>query len=106
MSLHSAADTTKKVFVWICVAIGVLLVISITVTIIQALLPKKEILPTVSFGKLPPIDFPQPTKTASVEYVLDTLSGTFPSFPDQEPVYTITQPQPELLELQNAKALI
>ncbi|HSW87957.1 MAG TPA: hypothetical protein VLG12_02220 [Candidatus Saccharimonadales bacterium] len=106
MSLHSAADTTKKVFVWICVAIGALLVISITITIIQALLPKKEILPTVSFGKLPPIDFPQPAKTASVEYVLDTLSGTFPSFPDQEPVYTITQPQPELLELQNAKALI
>ncbi|HSW96485.1 MAG TPA: hypothetical protein VLF89_01530 [Candidatus Saccharimonadales bacterium] len=106
MSLHSAADTTKKVFVGICFAIGGLLLLSITFTIIQGLLPKKEIPPTVSFGKLPQINFSQPVKTASVEYVLDTLSGTFPTFPTQEPVYTITQLQPELLALQNAKALV
>lgn len=106
MSLHTAADTTKKIFVWICFGIGGILLISITISIIKSVLPKKETPPTVSFGKLPPIDFPDVTATPSASYVLDTLSGTFPAFPDQEPVYSITQPQPGLLDLQNAKALV
>lgn len=106
MSLHTTADTTKKVFVWICFGIGGILLISITISIVKSVLPKKEIPPTVSFGKLPPLNFPDATATPSASYVLDTLSGTFPTFPDQEPVYSITQPQPGLLDLQNAKALI
>lgn len=106
MSLHSAADTTKKVFVWICIAIGGLIFISITISIIGALLPKKEVPPNVAFGKLPQIAFPQTGKTATVEYVKDTLSEDFPKFSNQESVYTIIQPQPQLLALADAKALI
>lgn len=106
MSLHSAADTTKKVFVWGIVSIGVILVLLLTISIIRAALPKKAIPPTVTFGQLPQINFPTPEKATNPEYVLDTLSGTFPTFPDQEAVYTITQPQPELLALADAKALV
>lgn len=54
--------------------------------------------PDASFGKLPPISFPDQQKE-SIKYSLDTISGFLPSFSDRAKVYKITAQPPTLLAL-------
>lgn len=68
--------------------------------------PTPEKPPTVDFGKLPSISFPQNVTSQKFTYDVNTLSGNLPAFPDQVPVYKITQPQPSLTALDSAKSLL
>ena len=52
--------------------------------------------PQASFGKLPPIPFPNQQKE-NIIYSLDTLSGFLPNFSDRAKVYKITPNPPTLL---------
>jgi hypothetical protein len=106
MSLHTTTDKIKKIIIWFAVGIGVIIFLNLSVAIIKSLIPHKVPPPTVSFGKLPAIPFQQIKQATTPTYTLDTVSGMFPVLPDRVAVYQIAQPQPNLLALNNAKALI
>jgi len=60
--------------------------------------------PTMGFGQLPEIVFPQQTNDERpVEFVLETVGQRFPSFPSQLPVYEVPAFAPDLLALDRAK---
>jgi hypothetical protein len=58
--------------------------------------------PTASFGKLPPVVFPNQAKE-NITYSVDTLSGYLPTFSDRAKVYRITTYPPTLLGLVNSQ---
>lgn len=59
--------------------------------------------PTVSFGKLPSVTFPQNSFTStSFQFTIDTLSGKLPAFPDRITVYKTISSPPNLLALERA----
>src|SRR4029077_17553916 len=82
------------------------LLIQITKAIINNVNPPKVAPPTVSFGKLSPIQFPESTNTPSLTYSLNTTSGNLPDFGDRATVYKMNPMQPNLLALDNAKTLV
>jgi len=61
--------------------------------------------PEASFGKLPKLKFNnlQQKEDSKPEYVLDTKTGTLPSFPDRIDVYKLQMPQPEIYDEKDAK---
>lgn len=61
--------------------------------------------PDASFGKLPPISFPDQQKE-SIKYSLDTISGFLPDFSDRAKVYKITAQPPTLLALDKTQQKI
>lgn len=54
---------------------------------ITRLFPAKLPPPTVAFGKLPKIPFPDASINPKLTYKLETATGTFPKFADQAKVY-------------------
>lgn len=67
----------------------------------QARHPAPPPAPTVAFGKLPKLVFPQAQK--EVKVILETITGTTPDLPDQGVVYQVTTQIPNLLALDRAK---
>lgn len=53
--------------------------------------------PTVGYGKLPKIEFPQTELTKPESYALETATGGFPQFPDRAKVYALEMATPSLL---------
>lgn len=58
--------------------------------------------PLQAFGKLPPSSFPS-AGTPGIEFRINTVDGTLPSFPDRVNVYKLITPQASLLDLSTAK---
>lgn len=56
--------------------------------------------PTVSFGKLPPLVFPEGKKIESANYILELPEGSLPVFPTQAKVYFQPRLLPNLLSLE------
>lgn len=109
-SLHQVTIVTKKALAGV---IGAIVAIILLVLLFQlgvqlknTFFPTPPPPPTVRFGKLPSPSFPQSTATGTYTYTLNTISGTLPTLPDRATVYTILQPQPDLLALDNAKAIM
>ncbi len=105
-SLQQVSKTFRHILV-----IGLLIVVGIfilttTINIFKNSHPAPPPAPTVSFGKLPTIVFPQSVTTAKLQYNLDTLSGNLPQFPDRATVFVIQQPQPTLLSLNTATTIV
>lgn len=62
--------------------------------------------PTVGFGRLPSIEFPeQPSEEKPTEYRLETATGTLPEFGDRAKVYFLPQASASLLADQRAKSI-
>lgn len=61
--------------------------------------------PTVGFGVLPPINFPEQTQVATQEFVLETATGKFPEFSDRAAVFVMPKPAPSLLDHERALQL-
>jgi len=58
--------------------------------------------PTVAFGKLPVIPFPQGKSGEGLTYSLETPDGTLPTLSEQSKVYLMQKPSPSLLSLDDA----
>lgn len=84
----------------------IFLLIQIGKAIINNINPPKSAPPTVTFGKLTPIQFPEDANTPNLTYSLNTLSGSLPDFGDRATVYKMVSSQPSLLALDNAKNLV
>lgn len=84
------------------------LALDITIAVYKKLFPAPPPAPTVKFGQLPKIDFPDNNKF-QFTYTLETPTGEFPKIQDQAKVYFMPKPSANLLALdlanKNAKAL-
>lgn len=103
-------EGTKKIIKWL----GILMVIGICaiflyrlgVNIYQKLYPPPPPKPDLTFGKLPPITFPQNATNAHFSYTINTIDGTLPTFPLLISVYPLQQYTPTLTSLQNIEMII
>jgi len=61
--------------------------------------------PTVGFGVLPPLAFPEQGQIATKQYVLETPNGRFPEFSDRAAVFFMPKTAPSLLNHEKALQL-
>src|SRR5438105_4161158 len=97
LSLHQATEDTKKLLKWLGISVGIILFLVFAVRFYQfySIRHAPPPPPTMLYGELAPIPFPQSTIHGPFKYTIETVSGFLPDFPDREPVYKIVQPQPD-----------
>lgn len=108
-TLSQVTATTRKLLEFIGIGIGAIILLVVLFNIGKAI---KEIIaptpptpPTVAFGKLPSIIFPINTNMQPLTYSINTLTGALPSLSDRMTIYKLQQPQPNLVNLNKAKAI-
>jgi len=111
MTLHDTAEISKKVGITVSIGLGIILIVAISIKVggfIKSVLnPPKIAPPNQAYGKLPAILFPNSTVKGQYTYSLNTVNGSLPdNFPDRLVVYPMIVPQPNLLNLDNAKKVI
>ncbi|MBI2074311.1 MAG: hypothetical protein HYT83_00565 [Candidatus Levybacteria bacterium] len=106
-TLHKVKEgikTSLKFGVYSLIILSIFLVlINIGKNLKERFFPTPPPLPTVSFGKIPPNNFPKNATDKNLTYTLNTVSGTLPTFSDKAKVYKIFQPEPTLLSLKRAQ---
>lgn len=107
LTLHKATDETKAIIKWGAISTTALILlfflVKIGINIKESLYPTPLPAPTVVFGKLKAIDFPNTATNKPLTYIVDTLSGTLSAFPDRATVYKMSLNQPNLLDLSQAQ---
>ncbi len=110
LTLHKATDETKTILKWgsilIVSIILLLILINIGISLKEHFFPTPPQPPTVSFGKLPPINFGKNAAYKTLTYTINTLSGTLPVFPDRATVFKMTPAKSSLSSLQNTTAMV
>lgn len=59
--------------------------------------------PTVTFGKLPKLAFPERQNLPTLNFRLETISGSLPDLPSQAKIFFISKPSPNFSTKGNAK---
>ena len=77
--------------------------VNIGSAIYKAMFPPKPTPPTVAFGKLPALPFPERPEI-DLNYTLELPEGSLPKLPDQTEVYSMPQAQTGIQVLDDAKA--
>ena len=107
LTLSQATSESRSILKWGGVIFFILVVIfvmfKIGVALKQTFFPTPPPPPTVSFGKLPAIVFPNNVSDKSFNYSINTISGTLPSFPDRVKIYKMVSNPPDLLALSKAR---
>ncbi|MBP9719584.1 MAG: hypothetical protein KBD46_03865 [Candidatus Levybacteria bacterium] len=109
-SLFYVTDHIKMLGKWI----GILIVsIIVVVFLFRFLVFLKDIIaptppppPTMTWGKLPPLVFPESKYTQTFSYTINTVSGDLPVLPDRAAVYLLATPSASLQSLSNAIDLV
>jgi len=106
LTLNQTTSLTKNVAKWSAIIVGSIILILILIKVGKIL---KEIIaptplppPTISFGKLPAIEFPNSSSSEQLNYSIDTVTGALPTFSDRAKVFKIEEPNPDLLALKKA----
>lgn len=106
LTLNRAIALTKSFAKWSAIILGsiitLVILFKIGVFLKEMIAPTPPSPPTVSFGKLPEIEFPRNSNQTNYNYVIDTITGTLPEFPDRAKVFKIEKGEPDLLALQKA----
>jgi hypothetical protein len=107
MSLTEVAQTSRKVIkfgsvILITIIVGKL-VLDFSINLYKQLNPAPPPPPTVEFGKLPALKFPEKELDGKLTFILETPTGAFPETPDRQTVYFIPATRPNLLALDKAK---
>lgn len=107
-TLHRVSEITKKISIGFGIGFLSLVFILITIKFVSAVkesfFPSPPPPPTVSFGRLPKILFPQATQQIPT-ISINTPSGNLPDLGDRVSVYKLQQPQVSFASLDNAKAI-
>lgn len=77
----------------------------ITTSYLRKVRPPAPPPPTISFGRIPALKFPQKENLPQIAYQLETIEGTIPKLPTVGKVYFMPRPVANLLALQRAKEL-
>jgi len=106
LTLNQATSEARVTLKWggviFLVFFIIFLLFKIGTVLKQTFFPTPPPPPTVSFGKLPSIVFPNNVSDKSFNYSLNTVSGTLPTFQDRINVYKIVPVSPDLLALKRA----
>lgn len=109
-TLHKTTEFTKKILKWSAITVVSIIVLFVILRvgtqIKEYFFPTPLPPPTVKFGKLPALKFPENAispPAGGFTYRLNTLSGQLPTLPTQINVYKIVGPEPSLLALEKAK---
>lgn len=109
-TLHQATKLTKNFFKFggllVFLVIAFIVIFNGGKFIKELIKPTPPPPPTVSFGKLPEVEFPVSLIKKQFTYSLDTVTGTLPKFPDRAKVSKITYPSSNLLALKRAQSLV
>lgn len=107
-TLAQTTKATRKMLKWGTLGFIVFIIllggIRLALSIRERLAPPPP--PTVKFGKLPQIKFPQSVESKKINYVIDTLTGALPGLPTQKEVVKISSPKPDLLSLQKTQTKV
>lgn len=106
MTLSEVSAKSKEMLTIFVLGVVGLLALIWVVSFIRSLNQPPPAKPTVAFGKLPEVGFPQSVVNTKFSYNIQTISGSLPVFPDRETVYKMQQTAPSLLALQNATTLV
>ncbi len=102
-TLSKTTEKTKLILKWGGISLIIfflsLIVLKFITIIKDSLTPPPP--PQASFGKLPPISFPNQSKR-NITYSIDTISGVLPNFSDRAKVYRINIAKPTFLALDEA----
>lgn len=106
-SLHTVTEETKTIFRFGVIGIVLLLVFYVIfqlgASIKEKYFPTPKPPPTVSFGKLPAISFPNNATDQKLSYTFDTISGNLPTLGDRMTIFPMEKPKPNLLNLKRAE---
>jgi len=106
-TLNTAKKETKILLKWGGISLFIIFIFFVGIKsltfIISLFTPSSP--PEASFGKLPPIPFPNQIKE-NISYSLDTLTGFLPNFSDRAKVYKIAPQPPTLLGLDKTRKKI
>src|SRR3989344_7209254 len=75
------------------------------VGIYRKLFPPNIPIPEAKWGKLPTLKMPSVTIEGSPQYILDTVNGNLPAFPDRIKVFPIIEPSTTLIYEQGIQKL-
>ncbi len=107
MTLHQTTVTIYKGIKWLIISGSFLVLIIVLINVAKIVLrivnPPPPDYPTVAFGKLPALSFPDPIINESFTYSINTISGTLPVFPDRVTVYKTVSPTITLSNVRNAR---
>ncbi len=102
---RTAINTRKSIkygIYFVFFMIGAQFAFRIGASLYKVLIPPKLPPPTVSFGPLPAIKFPESPVSNKLTYTLETATGGFPATPTQLPVYYIKPPSASLFSADTA----
>jgi len=106
-SLTQTAILTRKTIRYsvylVVIVISIRMLFGLASTVYQYFFPPPAPAPTISFGKLPAIPFPEKLTPTGLTYTLETPEGSLPSFSEQVNVYYMTPPTSNLLALDVTK---
>lgn len=107
--LSRVASATRKVIKYGALGLVAYIILSFAfkfaIQLWRQLNPPPGPPPTVAFGKLQPISFPDSATNRQFGYRLETPTGTFPVFPDQAAAYAVPPHKANLLSLDRLKGL-
>lgn len=107
LTLSQATSLTKGIAKWSAIIVGsiILLIILFRVgkMLKEIIAPTPPPAPTVSFGKLPAIEFPNNFSSQEFSYSIDTVTGVLPKFADRAKVFKMEEPTPDLLALRKTE---
>jgi hypothetical protein len=105
-SLYYVTEHIKLLGKWLGIIIGSIILLvflfRFLVFLKNTIAPTPPPPPTMTWGKIPPIEFPESKYTQKFSYTVNTLSGNLPNLPDRAPVYLLATPEASLQSLNNA----
>lgn len=107
LTLHTLTEKVKTGAKWTGIGIGIIFLLVLFLKGVFLLkntfFPTPPSPPTVTFGQLPLIIFPNSIATGAYTYSIETISGNLPILPDRAAIFKIIQKEPSLLDLQRAR---
>lgn len=97
---------SKLLGIFVGVSVAIFLLIELGLFIKEKVAPTPPPAPTVTFGKLSPVNFPPSATGRKLTYSLDTVTGSLPTFQDRERVYKMETVKPDLLALDKTQAKV
>jgi hypothetical protein len=108
-TLTEVSSIARNVIKWGTVSLIIMALIPGSISMLKRIYlmlnPPPPPAPTCRYGKLPSLKYPEVPATASPEYKLETVSGTFPSLPNVAKVYLVGVNKARLLVLQRMQQM-
>lgn len=107
LTLHKDVQVTRSLVKWGLILLAGFFILNILIRtgklIKEFFYPTMPPAPTVSFGKLPKIIFPESITNEKLVYTIETITGSLNTFPDRANVYQVAYEPANLLNADRAR---